>query len=144
VTVLRGRVAVGAPPEVAWRAFTPEGERAWAGAGWAPRYPVPTDDDSAPGTVFLTGGDGHHPVTTWVVVARDAGRRMGYARVVDGLDAGTVTVELAPDGRGGSEVAVTYALTATSAAGGEHLAAFAAGYDDYLGSWQRELAAVRW
>ena len=138
---LTGTVTVEAPPDEAWRFFTPEGERDWA-AGWSPRYPDPSDDDSAPGTVFETGGDHpHHPAATWVVVTREPGRRMSYTRVVAGRDAGTVTVDLAA-GDGGTTATVTYRLTALTPAGREHLARFAAGYDDYLREWEEAIARV--
>ncbi|HEY3001395.1 MAG TPA: hypothetical protein VGJ44_03520, partial [Kribbellaceae bacterium] len=54
---LTGRITIDAPPDEAYRLFTPEGERAWA-AGWDPSYPVPATDDTAPGTVFETGAQG--------------------------------------------------------------------------------------
>jgi hypothetical protein len=133
---LTGTVTVAAAPEEAWRFFTPEGERDWA-AGWSPRYPGPSED------VFETGGDHpHHPPATWVVVAREPGRRMAYTRVVAGRDAGTVTVELAGDGDGGSTATVTYRLTALTEAGREHLGRFAAGYEDYLREWEVAIARV--
>jgi hypothetical protein len=138
---LTGTVTVAAAPEVAWKLFTPEGERDWA-AGWSPRYPTPSDDDSAPGTVFETGGDLHHPPATWVVVTREPGRQMSYSRVVAGRDAGTVTVRLDGDQRGGSTATVTYRLTALTEAGREHLGRFAAGYRDYLREWEVAIARV--
>jgi hypothetical protein len=139
---LTGTVKVAERPEVAWRLFTPEGEKDWA-AGWAPRYPAPSDDDSAPGTVFETGGDHpHHPAATWVVVTREPGRRMSYTRVVAGHNAGTVTVELAGDDHGHTTATVTYRLTALTEAGREHLATFAAGYQDYLLEWQEAIGRV--
>jgi hypothetical protein len=140
--VLRGTVRVAAEPAAAWRLFTPEGERGWA-AGWAPRYPVPENGDgSAVGTVFETGGDGHHPAGTWIVTGREVGRSVAYARVVAGLNAGTVTVTVAADGNGGSEATVAYALTALTPAGRDHLTRFATNYQPYLHSWQEAIEQV--
>lgn len=133
MTELTGTVRVAAPPEEAWHLFTPEGERAWA-PGWNPRYPGDSED------VFETGGDHHHPAATWVVVTRDPGRRVSYARVVAGRDAGTVTVELAGDGH--TTATVTYRLTALTSAGREHLTRFAAGYAGYLRSWEEAIGRV--
>jgi hypothetical protein len=52
-----------------------------------------------------------------------------------------VTVRLTAAGDG-SEVEVTYRLTALSDAAGSKLADFADGYDDYLRSWQDAIAGL--
>ncbi|MEV0387842.1 hypothetical protein [Nonomuraea sp. NPDC050643] len=130
---LAGRLSVALPPAEAFELFTPRGEERWVD-GWSPRFPLDTGDDSAPGTVFETG------TTTWVVVGREAGHWVSYARVTPGSRAGTVTVEVSGDGHGGSEVGVTYELTALSPEGEEELREFAAGYADFLGSWEAAIA----
>ena len=120
----RGTVRVPLPPDQAIELFTPEGERRWV-AGWDPSYP---GGDEA---VFLTGA------TTWVTVERgDRVRR--YARVTPGVQAGTVSVACAPDGAG-TVATVGYELTALGP--DADLATFAAGYDDFLAGWEREIAA---
>jgi hypothetical protein len=134
---LTGRLAVALPPGEAFVLFTPRGEERWV-AGWRPRFPVATGDDSAPGTVF--GTEAHGETTTWVVTGREEGRRVSYARVTPGSRAGTVTVELAEDGRGGSVVDVTYELTALSPEGERTLREFAAGYAAFLASWEEDIA----
>ncbi|UBU18531.1 SRPBCC family protein [Nonomuraea gerenzanensis] len=134
---LTGRVAVALPPGEAFTLFTPRGEELWV-TGWRPRFRTRADDDSAPGTVFETGAAGEP--TIWVVVAREPGRRVSYARVTPGSRAGTVTVEVDADGRGGSTVAVTYELTALTPAGQEPLREFAEGYAGFLRSWEVDLA----
>jgi hypothetical protein len=145
---LTGRVGVPLPPDRAFRLFTPLGERDWA-AGWDPTFPAGTagtggtggtgGDDSAPGTVFLTGSGDHS--TIWVVTAREPGRLISYARTTPGDRAGTVTVTLAP-ARSGTEATVVYHLTALTEAAEDDLAAFAANYDDYLVHWQAAIAAA--
>ncbi|MCW6008865.1 SRPBCC family protein [Micromonospora sp. CPCC 205371] len=140
---MTGRLHVALPPDQAFRLFTARGEEEWV-AGWRPHFPVPTDDDTAPGTVFVTDR------TTWVVLDRTVGRHIRYARVVPAISAGTVSVTLhpadagAPDGGagGGSDVAVTYDLTALTDAAGRDLDAFAAGYPDFLRSWEQAIAAA--
>jgi len=117
-----GSVHVALPPARAAALFTPEGERLWA-HGWAPEYP--TD-----GPVFLTD-DG---ATVWVELGD-----LRYARVTPGVQAGTVAVRLAPDGDG-TRAEVTYDLTALS--GDTDLAAFAAGFDDMMAAWERDIAAA--
>ncbi|HTT52972.1 MAG TPA: hypothetical protein VMH35_16375 [Streptosporangiaceae bacterium] len=130
--------------------FTPEGERAWA-AGWDPRYLAPVTDDSEPGTVFQTGHG--PPAGTWVVTGREPGRSVRYARVIAGQDAGTVTVTLDSGGpgsggpgsggpAGGTQVTVSYDLTALSEAGAAHLARFAASYPEFLAHWEQAIAAA--
>ncbi|GAA2319657.1 hypothetical protein GCM10010149_85470 [Nonomuraea roseoviolacea subsp. roseoviolacea] len=134
---LTGRLTVALPPEEAFTLFTPRGEEQWV-AGWQPRFPVETHDDSAPGTVFETGARDER--TIWVVVEREPGRRVAYARVTPGSRAGTVTVEVDADGQGGSTVRVTYALTALTPESEEPLHEFAERYPDFLQSWEEEIA----
>jgi hypothetical protein len=135
---LTGRLHVGLPPAEAFPLFTALGERDWA-HGWEPRFPAPALDDTEPGTVFETSAHGQH--TIWLVTEREPGKRIGYARVTPGHQAGTVSVRLTAAGDG-SEVEVTYLMTALSEAAGRHLAEFADGYDDYLRSWQDAIAAL--
>ena len=66
---------------------------------------------------------------------RDGHRRIRYARVTAGRDAGTVEVTLAP-ARDDTEVTVTYRLTALTPEGAEWLGTFAAGYPAFLRSWE--------
>lgn len=121
-----GEVRVALPPDRAIRAFTAEGERAWA-PGWAPEYPD-TDAD-APGTVFATDAHGVH--TTWVILERTPLTAV-YARVTPGVSAGTVTVTLRPDGEH-TIAEVTYDLTSL----GADLQPFADGFGHMLGEWER-------
>lgn len=136
---LAGRLHVGLPPAAAFPLFTPRGEQDWA-HGWQPHFPAPAPDDSEPGTVFETSAHGQH--TIWLVTERERGRRIGFTRVTPGHQAGTVTVCLAAAADGGSEVEVTYRLTALSDGAGRHLAEFADGYDGYLRSWEEAIAAL--
>ncbi|WP_116950016.1 SRPBCC family protein [Jiangella endophytica] len=136
---LSGGLHVALPPADAFALFTPRGEVVWA-PGWEPRFPVPTDDDAAPGIVFETEARGAR--TSWIVLHRDPGRSISYARVTPGSRAGTVRVELRPDGAGGSDVTVTYELTALSEPAEAELDRFAAGFADYLRSWETAIAAL--
>jgi hypothetical protein len=112
--------------------FTPEGERAWV-ASWDPSYPAPADDDSEPGTVFLTR-HGAHP-GTWIVASREPGRSIRYARVIADQDAGTVSVTVDSE----TEVTVRYDLTALSDSGAAHLAQFEACYAQFLADWEQAI-----
>jgi hypothetical protein len=134
---LTGTLTVPLPPDQAFRLFTARGERDWVD-GWEPRFPVPTQDDTRPGTVFETSGHGH--TTIWLVIDRRPGRRIGYAQATPGSRAGTVTVELTPAGDH-SEVAVTYDLTPLTDAAARDLQTFAQGYPAFLASWQTAIEA---
>ncbi|TDC83043.1 SRPBCC family protein [Actinomadura sp. 7K507] len=129
---LEGQLEVALPPQEAFELFTPRGEERWVD-GWQPRFPVATRDDTAPGTVFETS---HTEQTTWVVLERERGRRISYARVTPGSRAGTVTVLLDEDGEGHSIVNVIYDLTALTPHAADELRRFAAGYPAFLRSWQ--------
>ncbi len=119
--------------------FTAEGERAWAGDGWDPTFPSPERRDG-PGAVFTTEHSGH---TTWVTVDHQPDR-VRYARVSDGLTAGTIAVEVvAADADAEVDVTrvrVTYDLTALSAAGERWLEHFDAGYGAEIASWADDIA----
>ncbi len=137
---LVGRLRVPLPPADAFVLFTAVGEREWV-HGWEPRFPRPVDDDTEPGSVFVT--DGHGGGTVWVVTARDRPWLISYARVTPGDRAGTVTVRLAPAGEEGehSDVEVAYELTALVPEAEHDLRRFAEGYSAYLASWERDIAA---
>jgi hypothetical protein len=131
--VCRGTVRVPLPPDEALPLFTPRGERRWA-EGWDPHFPADDADDSAPGTVFVTDE------AIWTVADRTP-RSMRYARALPGVWAGTVEVRCEP---AGSETLanVTYDLTALDEAECPRLREFAAGYDAFLGEWEREIASA--
>jgi hypothetical protein len=136
---LTGSLTVARPPAEAFDLFTPRGEERWV-PGWRLRFPAAVTDDTAQGTVFET--DVHGRLTTWVVVERAPGRRIRYARVVAGDNAGTVTVDLAEATPGHSDVTVTYELTALTASAVEPLRGFAARYRDMLREWAGAIAAT--
>jgi hypothetical protein len=132
------QLTVALPPAEAFRLFTPLGEREWVDH-WDPQFPDPVDDDSAPGTVFRTAAhDGS--TTTWVVVDRDPGRRLRYARIAADKTAGTVEVVLR-EAKGGSEVTVTYQLTALNEAAAAELSQFDAHYPEFIRSWEEAIAS---
>ena len=134
---LTGRIQVALPPGEAVRLFTPRGEQDWA-PGWHPRFPAPAPDDTEPGTVFETSAHGQR--TVWLVTDRQPGKRISYARVTPGEQAGIVTVTISAAGRH-SEAEVTYQLTALTGPAGLKLREFADGYPAYLRSWQDAIAA---
>jgi hypothetical protein len=136
-TVLRAtEITVDLPAEQAMELFTPEGERRWAD-GWDPQYPE-TDRRDGPGAVFTTGHGGHQ--TTWIMVDHGPGS-VRYARVTQGMTAGTVAVDVVRSREHSTRVRVTYDLTALTSAGEIWLDAFDADYDTAIGGWSTEIAA---
>jgi hypothetical protein len=162
---LTGHVQVELPPGEAFRLFTPRGERDWVN-GWEPHFPAPAADDTEPGTVFETNAHGRR--TIWLVLDRQWGKRISYARVTPGDHAGTVTIVVNPSGSpesaespksagsagsagspgsaadGRSDVEVTYDLTALTGAAGpavHRLREFSSSYPAYLRSWEDAIAA---
>lgn len=124
---------VALPPERAFGLFEPEGERAWA-AGWAPRYLHPEDGRAASGMVFTTGHGGEE--TIWTLLRHEPENGwVEYQRVTPGSRTGSVRVQCAAEGAGRTRVTVTYALTALTPAGNEHVRAFDAGYEAFIASW---------
>jgi hypothetical protein len=135
--VCHGTVRVALPPARAVWYFTPEGERTWA-PGWDPTYPAGHEDDTAINTVFLTRGHGHD--TVWVVVDC-SDNAMRYAQVSPGVRAGTVHVRCLPYGSA-TRAEITYDLTALTTTAQAALQQFADRYDDFLGEWERLIAAA--
>jgi hypothetical protein len=130
-------ITVALPPEQAVALFTPEGERRWAD-GWDPHYPEPHRCEG-PGAVFTTGHGGHQ--TTWIMVDHGPGG-VRYARVTDGMTAGTVAVDVVGSRERSTQVRVTYDLTALTPAGETWLESFDADYDAAIGDWAAEIAAA--
>lgn len=124
------------PPAKAIALFTAPGERLWA-PGWDPT--ILSGDGTEAGTVFVTHHG--HSTTIWVVVDYDTETfRARYARTTPGIKAGTVEVNLLSDGKGGSEVRVTYELTALSEAGNKDLAHFnASRYSEMMKEWKQHI-----
>jgi hypothetical protein len=129
-------ITVDLPPGRAMELFTAEGERRWA-EGWDPQYPQ-ADRREGPGAVFTTGHGGHQ--TIWIMVDHDP-QSVRYARVTEGMTAGTVAVDVIESGDHFTRVRVTYDLTALTGAGESWLDAFDRDYDTVIGGWSTEIAA---
>ena len=128
-------ITVGLPREQALALFTPEGERRWAD-GWDPQYPDSRRREE-PGAVFTTGHGGHE--ATWVIVDHGPDT-IRYARVVHGVTAGTIAVQVLGSKDGATQVRVTYDLTALTPAGETWLEAFAERYETEIAEWSSEIA----
>lgn len=132
--VRQGAFTLPCDPATALPLFSPEGERRWVD-GWSPDYPSGATDEV--GAVWRTalGGD-----TTWVTTDR-TDDRVRYARVSGNGTAGLVEVTCRP-AAGGTEVRVTYDLTACTAAGVVALHRFAAGFEDMVRDWRQATTAA--
>jgi hypothetical protein len=130
-----GTVHVDAAPEHAFQLFTAPGEKLWVD-GWDPDV-LSGGDGRARGAVFTTnvGGD----TAYWIVVDYDAEvLHARYARIAPGTRAGTVEVFARSNGAGGTEVEVTYELTALTDEGDAQLAEFdSEAYAAMLADWER-------
>jgi hypothetical protein len=137
--VLRRNFRVDVPPAQAMHLFTPAGERLWA-EGWDPEFPAGEQGDGGTaGTVFITRhGDRE---TVWTVASREP-LRIRYARTTPGHLSGVVDVCCCDEEGDGTRVDVLYDLTALSPEGEHALHEFCVGYDDYIDSWARDIAAV--
>jgi hypothetical protein len=137
--ICNGRFALPMPAANALPLFTPEGERRWAGSSWNPIYPIPgaAQDDSAPGTVFTTEGDGGQ--ATWIVLERRHDG-MRYARVAHDRIAGTIDVACTQgESSDVTEVVVTYDVTSLSPEGSAFVNELEASFDDFLEGWRQEI-----
>jgi hypothetical protein len=124
-----GAFTLPCAPQTALPLFTPEGERGWVPA-WAPIYLSGATDEV--GAVWTTAT--HDVSTTWVTVVRDDDQ-VAYARVSDTGTAGLVSVRCLPADEG-TNVHVTYDLTATTEAGAAWLQHFSGGYHDMPQEWR--------
>jgi hypothetical protein len=130
-----GSLHVDAPPEHAFPLFTAPGERLWA-PGWDPVI-LSGGDGLERGSVWLTAhGDEQ---TIWFVADYDPESfHAHYARITPTSRAGSVEVFVRSDGDGGSDVTVTYDLTALNEAGNRELAGFdGEHYAHMLMEWER-------
>lgn len=116
-----GTVHVDAPPEQAFQLFTAPGEKLWIN-DWDPVV-LNGGDGRESGAVFVTGHHGER--TIWIVIDHDPEKLHAlYARVAPASRAGTVEVFARPDGRGATEVDISYQLTALSESGNRDIAGF--------------------
>ena len=131
-------VVVRAPFAEAAQLFGPEGERVWAGSHWDPRFVYPQPPQDRQGAVFTIQ---HGPFqAVWVIARHDLeARHFQYVYVIPEIMACTIDVEFTPVDAGITKVHVTYARTALSAQGDEHVAAMTAGDRKAAVEWQTSI-----
>jgi Polyketide cyclase / dehydrase and lipid transport len=138
-----GRFHLEVPRERVFPLFTARGEREWA-PGW---NPLILSGGEERGSAFETrNSEGR--ATTWIVVDyRPAEGRASYARLAHGSNIGLVDV-VCTDVAGGTDVSVTYTLTALPAEAGEDTDAFVAAFLDpqhyahMMNEWREATAAA--
>jgi hypothetical protein len=115
--------------------FGPEGERAWAGHPWNPKflYPQPAHDEA--GAVFKID---HGPFSAvWVCSQFDVeGRHFQYVYFMPDLMVATIDVRFKPIDATTTAVNVVYTRTAMSPEGNEHVAAMSHGDRAAGPKWQ--------
>jgi Polyketide cyclase / dehydrase and lipid transport len=134
-----GRFHLDAARERVFPLFTARGEREWA-PGWDP---LVLSGGEERGSAFETrNAEGRS--TTWIVVEhRPAEGRASYARLAHGSNIGLVDV-LCTDAAGGTDVSVTYTLTALQAEAQAYVAAFLEPrqYESMMNEWRAATAAA--
>ena len=131
-------VLVRAPYSETAELFSPEGERAWAGDRWDPKFlfPIPARDKQ--GAVFTIRHGALQAV--WVVARHDLdARHFQYVYFIP--DAMVTTIDVAfrlPDSKT-TQVTVTYARTAISPEGDGHVKAMSEGDKTAGKEWQEAI-----
>ncbi len=116
----------------------PEGERAWAGKQWDPKFihPLPARDEA--GGVFTIH---HGPFdAVWVIAEHDLeARHFKYVYFIADLMVTTIDVRFDPVDAATTKVKVKYARTAVTAEGDEHVRTMSAGDRDAGRDWQQAI-----
>jgi hypothetical protein len=142
-------VLVHAPYAQTAALFSPEGERAWAGKHWDPQYlhnPAPNPaPNSAPastpipdkqGAVFTIAHRGGFKAV-WVTTRRDLdARHFQYVYFIPEIMVTTIDVRFQVVEPHTTKVTVTYARTAVTPEGDEHVKAMAEGDQSSGKEWQ--------
>jgi hypothetical protein len=128
-------LVVKAPYAETAKLFGPEGERAWAGKHWDPHFVFPETPRDEQGAVFTIE---HGPLkAVWVIAQHDVeGRHFQYVYFLGQLMVCTIDVRFTSAGGNATGVHVTYARTAVTAEGDEHVATMAEGDRRAGAEWQ--------
>ncbi|HEY3988668.1 MAG TPA: hypothetical protein VGM02_05160 [Acidobacteriaceae bacterium] len=100
--------------------FGPEGERAWAGEDWDPRFVFPAPARDVEGAVFTLQHGEHTAVWVNTLFDLNAGH-MQYVYVLGDLLATTIDVRLHAMDAAHTKVEVTYVRTALRPEANEHV-----------------------
>ncbi len=118
--------------------FGPEGERAWAGKHWNPRFIHPAQARDEEGAVFTISHGALNAV--WVTTQFDLkNRQIQYAYFIRDLMVTVIDVRLIVIDPGTTKVNVTYSRTAVTPEGNEHVAAMTETDKSSGREWQQAL-----
>lgn len=131
---------VHAPLSVTAPLFGPEGERAWAGKHWNPKFVFPQPANDVEGAVFAIS---HGPLSaTWVTTRFDVeGRHFQYVYFLPGLMVTVIDVRFKPVNADATAVNVVYTRTAIAPEGNEHVEAMSEGDKSSGKEWQEAIDA---
>ena len=120
--------------------FGPEGERAWAGKDWDPKFIHPQVAHDEEGAVFTVKHGSHNAV--WVTTVFDTdGRHYQYVCFIPEIMVTTIDVRFTEINSHTTGVHVTYARTAVTTEGNDHVAAMTAGDQSSGKEWQAAIDA---
>jgi hypothetical protein len=128
-------LVVKAPYAEAAKLFGPEGERVWAGKHWDPQFLFPASPRDEQGAVFTIQ---HGPVqAVWVITRHDMeARHFQYVYFLGQMMVCTIDLWFTSPDASTTKVRVTYARTAVSPEGDEHVAAMTEGDRRAGAEWQ--------
>jgi hypothetical protein len=134
-------IRVQAPIDQCQRFFTPAGEELWV-EGWRPTYLIPSDGRTEAGMVF-TSGEGE-TYTIWTLLDFDTEAHYArYSRVTPATRTGLVEVHCKASADGGTDVAVTYTMTAVNQGGLSSLEAYRGqAFVNMIEDWKQKIDAM--
>jgi len=118
--------------------FGPEGERAWAGKHWDPKFIYPQQPRDIEGAVFTVRHGQYDAV--WVTSLADLeARHFQYVYFMPELMVTVIDVRFKPVDAGTTQVNVVYTRTAIAPEGNEHVQAMSEGDKTAGKDWQQAI-----
>jgi hypothetical protein len=120
--------------------FGPEGERAWAGKHWNPRFLYPQTPHDEQGAVFTIQ---HGPLTvTWVNILFDLeAQHFQYAYFIPDILVTIIDVRFTPTNPTTTQVHIVYTRTALTPEGNEHVTTMTSNDKSAARDWQQAIDA---
>lgn len=129
-----------APADEIFPLFGPVREAEWA-MGWAPKFASPNPPAQDPDCAVFTT-QGHGGEATWVMTQFDStSRQVNYVVVRPKVVVVEIHIAVSPAEPGRSLAAVTYRLTALSAAGNEHIREWIEQFPHMAPHWEEALTS---
>ncbi len=129
---------VHAPYAVTAPLFGPDGERAWAGDDWDPKFIHPQPPNDVEGAVFTVSNG--RSTLVWVNTLFDLdARHFQYVYFLPELMVSTIDVRFKPIDAGTTQVNVVYTRTALTPQGNEQVARMSEGDGKKDKEWQQAI-----